>query len=131
MENNLKYKIQNYAQDSHNLRDDLGSLNTKSIPLKIEDDPRLLKGAKLLRKYSLDELPQLFNVLKGDMSLVGPRPLFDSDTQLFNKQYMRRLNVLPGMTTLQINERNADDFETWFKYDVEYIENWNLLLDLK
>jgi len=126
-------KFRTMLKGSHNLREDLGSLNTKSGPLfKIEDDPRLLKGAKLLRKYSLDELPQLFNVLKGDMSLVGPRPLFDSDTQLFNKQYMRRLNVLPGMTgLLQINERNADDFETWFKYDVEYIENWNLLLDLK
>ena len=66
------------------------------------------------------------------MSLVGPRPLFDTDTKLFNKEYMRRLNVLPGMTgLLQINNRNADDFETWFQYDVEYIENWNLLLDLK
>ena len=126
-------KFRTMLKGSHKLREDLSSLNTKSGPLfKIEDDPRLLKGAKLLRKYSLDELPQLFNVLKGDMSLVGPRPLFDSDTQLFNKQYMRRLNVLPGMTgLLQINERNADDFETWFKYDVEYIENWNLLLDLK
>jgi lipopolysaccharide/colanic/teichoic acid biosynthesis glycosyltransferase len=85
-----------------------------------------------LRKYSIDELPQLINVIKGDMSLVGPRPLFEEDTELFNKNYMRRLNVLPGMTgLLQINDRNTDDFEVWYKYDLEYIENWNLRLDVE
>ena len=84
-----------------------------------------------MRKYSIDELPQLINVIKGDMSLVGPRPLFEEDTELFNKNYMRRLNVLPGMTgLLQINDRNTDDFEVWYKYDLEYIENWNLRLDV-
>ena len=126
-------KFRTMLRNSHNLREELDSLNNKSGPLfKITDDPRLLKGSGFLRKYSIDELPQLLNVLKGDMSLVGPRPLFDTDTKLFNKEYMRRLNVLPGMTgLLQINNRNADDFETWFQYDVEYIENWNLLLDLK
>ena len=66
------------------------------------------------------------------MSLVGPRPLFDDDTQLFNTKYMRRLNVLPGITgLLQINERNTSEFETWYKYDIEYIENWSIYLDLK
>ena len=91
-----------------------------------------MRGSKSLRKFSIDELPQLFNVLSGSMSLVGPRPLFDTDTKLFNESYMRRLNVTPGMTgLLQINQRNTDDFETWFKYDLEYIENWSLYLDLK
>jgi len=111
----------------------LQELNTKSGPLfKIDNDPRLIPGAVFLRKYSLDELPQIINVLLGRMSLVGPRPLFDSDTKFFDSNYMRRLNVMPGMTgLLQINDRNANDFETWFKYDVEYIENWSLYLDIK
>ncbi len=127
------YKFRTMINNSHELRKDLESLNDKTGPLfKIDNDPRLIKGSLFLRKYSLDELPQLFNVIKGNMSLVGPRPLFNTDTKLFNESYMRRLNVLPGMTgLLQINDRNADDFETWFKYDVEYIENWSLYLDLK
>jgi lipopolysaccharide/colanic/teichoic acid biosynthesis glycosyltransferase len=66
------------------------------------------------------------------MSLVGPRPLFTEDTLLFDKLYMRRLNVLPGITgLLQINERNTSDFKIWYKYDLEYIENWSLFMDLK
>ena len=66
------------------------------------------------------------------MSVVGPRPLFEEDTQLFDKNYMRRLNVLPGITgLLQINERNTPDFSTWYKYDIEYIDNWSIYLDMK
>ena len=127
------FKIRTMKNNSHELREALKDLNTKTGPLfKITDDPRIIKGGKFIRKYSLDEIPQLFNVLIGDMSLVGPRPLFDTDTKTFDTSYMRRLNVMPGMTgLLQINERNAEDFETWFKYDVEYIENWSLYLDLK
>jgi len=97
-----------------------------------KDDKRLLKIGKILRRYSIDEIPQFINVLKGDMSIVGPRPLFDDDTKYFDTKYMRRLNVLPGITgLLQINERNTKDFATWYKYDIEYIENWSLYLDLK
>ena len=127
------YKFRTMKRNSHELRNQLQEMNTKSGPLfKLEKDPRLIKGAEFLRKYSLDEIPQIINVFKGDMSLVGPRPLFDTDTEMFDKEYMRRLNVMPGMTgLLQINERNTDDFETWFKYDVEYIENWSLYLDIK
>ena len=117
--------------DSHDLRTGLQDLNKKTGPLfKLDNDPRLLPGSQKLRKYSIDELPQLINVIKGQMSIVGPRPLFEEDTILFDENYMRRLNVLPGMTgLLQINDRNTDDFETWFRYDLEY-ENWSLLLDL-
>ncbi len=126
-------KFRTMYQNSHEKRDELKDLNPKKGPLfKIENDPRLIKGAEVLRRFSIDELPQLINVIKGDMSLVGPRPLFVDDTEYFDKNYMRRLNVLPGMTgLLQINDRNTDDFEVWYKYDIEYIENWSLYLDLK
>ena len=127
------YKFRSMKKDSHELRDNLENLNQSDGPLfKIENDPRILKGLNFARKYSLDELLQFINVIKGDMSIVGPRPLFDDDTQLFDTNYMRRLNVLPGITgLLQINERNTSEFETWYKYDMEYIENWSLYLDLK
>ena len=119
--------------NSHELRNDLQDLNKNDgLIFKIENDPRLLKGTLMLRNLSLDELPQLINVLRGNMSIVGPRPLFEEDTKLFSEKYMRRLNVLPGITgLLQINERNTSEFETWYKYDIEYIENWTLYLDLK
>ena len=127
------YKFRTMKKESHELRSELEDLNKGKGPLfKIENDPRILKGLSFIREYSLDELPQLINVLKGEMSIVGPRPLFDNDTELFTTSYMRRLNVMPGITgLLQINERNTNDFETWYKYDIEYIENWSLFLDLE
>jgi len=127
------YKFRTMYKNAHEERDQLKSGSKKNSPLfKLSEDPRIIKGLGLLRQYSVDELPQLINVIKGDMSLVGPRPLFEEDTELFDKNYMRRLNVLPGMTgLLQINDRNTDDFEVWYKYDLEYIENWNLRLDVE
>ena len=120
-------------KNSHKERESLDDLNKSDGPLfKIENDPRILKGLGFAREFSLDELLQFINVLKGEMSIVGPRPLFDDDTQLFDTNYMRRLNVLPGITgLLQINERNTSDFSIWYKYDIEYIENWTIGLDLK
>ena len=127
------YKFRTMKRNSHELRDDLKDLNEHDeVIFKIENDPRIISGTHFLRNYSLDELPQFINVLKGEMSMVGPRPLFDEDTKLFDENYMRRLNVIPGITgLLQIKERNTSDFETWYKYDIEYIENWSLYLDLK
>ena len=127
------YKFRTMKKDAHQLRDELEEMNKNDeVIFKIENDPRLIKGTIPLRNYSLDELPQFFNVLKGEMSVVGPRPLFDEDTKLFSEKYMRRLNVLPGITgLLQINERNTDEFSIWYKYDIEYIDNWSLFLDLK
>ena len=127
------FKFRTMKKDSHELRATMEELNKSDGPLfKIENDPRILRGLSFARKFSLDELLQFINVFKGDMSIVGPRPLFDDDTQLFDTKYMRRLNVLPGITgLLQINERNTSEFETWYKYDIEYIENWSLYLDFK
>ena len=127
------FKFRTMKNKSHELREELSELNKGRGPLfKIENDPRILNGLSFIREMSLDEIPQLINVLKGEMSIVGPRPLFDDDTELFDTKYMRRLNVMPGITgLLQINERNAVDFETWYKYDIEYIENWSLFMDLE
>ena len=127
------YKFRTMYSNAHSERDQLENKNKKTGPLfKIQQDPRVIKKLQFLRNYSLDEFPQLINVIKGEMSLVGPRPLFEDDTNLFDKNYMRRLNVIPGMTgLLQINERDTDDFDIWYKYDIEYIENWTLYLDLK
>ena len=127
------FKVRSMKKNSHDERGNLKNLNKKKGPLyKIENDPRLIKGMNFIRSLSIDELPQFYNVLRGDMSIVGPRPLFPEDNSFYDKHYIRRLNVLPGITgLLQINERNTDEFETWFKYDLEYIENWSIYLDLK
>ena len=127
------YKFRTMYKNAHSLRKEMQFENKKTGPLfKIEKDPRIIQKLQFLRNYSLDELPQLINVIKGDMSLVGPRPLFEDDTNSFDQNYMRRLNVIPGMTgLLQINERDTDDFDIWYKYDIEYIENWTLYLDFK
>ena len=127
------FKFRTMKKNAHELRDELREQSKNDAEIfKIENDPRIINGAMFLRNFSLDELPQFFNVLIGNMSLVGPRPLFNEDTQLFNEKYMRRLNVLPGITgLLQIKDRNTSDFSTWYKYDIEYIENWSLFLDLQ
>lgn len=127
------FKFRTMKNNAHELRDDLSGMNNNTGPLfKIENDPRIITGTMFMRNLSLDELPQLINALKGNMSMVGPRPLFKEDTQLFDENYMRRLNVLPGITgLLQINERNTPDFSIWYKYDIEYIDNWSIYSDLK
>ena len=127
------FKLRTMKAESHEERELLKDLNEQSGPLfKINDDPRLINGAKFLRRYSIDEIPQFLNIIKGDMSIVGPRPLFPEDNKHYDENYIRRLNVLPGLTgLLQINERNTSDFDIWYKYDMEYLENWSILLDLK
>jgi lipopolysaccharide/colanic/teichoic acid biosynthesis glycosyltransferase len=109
-------------------------LNQASGPVfKIKDDPRITRLGKLLRKTSIDELPQLINVIKGDMSLVGPRPLPVRDFNYFKRDWhRRRFSVRPGLTCLwQAYGRNNIKFEQWMKLDMEYIDRWSLFLDIK
>jgi lipopolysaccharide/colanic/teichoic acid biosynthesis glycosyltransferase len=99
---------------------------------KMKDDPRLTGVGRILRKFSLDELPQLVNVLRGDMSLVGPRPPLPQEVGRYDPWHRRRLSMKPGLTCLwQVNGRNNVNFEKWMKMDLEYIDNWSLWLDAK
>jgi len=128
------YKFRTMAKDAEKKQKEIEHLNELSGPVfKIKDDPRVTKIGKILRKTSIDELPQLFNTLKGDMSLVGPRPLPVRDYELFDENWQkRRLSVRPGITCLwQSSGRNDLPFDKWIELDMEYIDNWSLLLDLK
>ena len=128
------YKFRSMCQDAEHRLSELEHLNEISGPVfKIANDPRLTRIGKFLRKSSIDELPQLFNVLKGDMSLVGPRPLPVRDYNGFNRDwYRRRLCVLPGMTCLwQVNGRNTIPFEEWMGLDLQYVDQWSFWLDLQ
>lgn len=116
-------------QEAHFLEE-----NKTSGPFfKVRSDPRLTSFGRFFRQYSIDELPQLINVLKGDMSLVGPRPLFDHEVNRFDdiKQF-QRFAMKPGLTCIwQVNGRSNTTFEVRMKHDLEYVENWSLPLDIK
>lgn len=127
------YKFRSMVADADLRKEDLRDLNERSGPFfKISNDPRLTRVGKLLRKFSLDELPQLWNVLKGDMSMVGPRPHPTDDYKQYQLEHLRRLDATPGITGLwQVSARRDPSFEENLRLDLEYIENWNLWLDLK
>jgi exopolysaccharide biosynthesis polyprenyl glycosylphosphotransferase len=128
------YKFRTMTTNAEQLKHELASMNEMSGPVfKVTNDPRITPLGKILRKYSLDELPQLFNVLRGEMSLVGPRPLPVDEVRRFNDlAHRRRLSVKPGLTCLwQISGRNKiSDFGDWVRLDLQYIDNWSIWLDL-
>ncbi len=126
------YKFRSMRENAEAMRASLQHLSTRRLALKIPNDPRLTKVGRWLRKFSIDELPQLWNVLKGDMSLVGPRPALPEEVEHYQRWQRRRLRMRPGLTCLwAVMGRDQVDFETWMKLDMQYIDNWSLALDWK
>jgi len=126
-------KLRTMSVDAEQRKEELAALNEMDGPVfKMQDDPRVTPVGRVLRRWSIDELPQLWNVLKGDMSLVGPRPPIPDEVRQYATSERRRLSMRPGITCLwQVNGRNAIGFADWVKLDVEYIDNWSLSLDLE
>lgn len=127
------YKFRSMVVNAEEIKEELKDKNEMSGPMfKIKDDPRITKVGKFIRKTSIDELPQLFNVIKGDMSLVGPRPSLPNEVKKFEPWMLKRLDVKPGLTCYwQVMGRNNIDFENWMKLDIKYVDEKSFWLDMK
>ena len=128
------YKFRTMVENAEAMQEQLADLNEMSGPVfKIRNDPRVTAIGRLLRKYSLDEFPQLFNVLLGDLSLVGPRPPIVEEVRHYERWQRRRLSMRPGITGIwQVEGRNRiAEFDEWVRLDLHYIDNWSLMLDFK
>jgi len=127
------YKFRTMIDRAHELREEMSHLNEMTGPVfKVAADPRVTAVGRFLRRFSLDELPQFWNVLKGDMSLVGPRPPIPEEVKSYHRWHRRRLSMKPGLTCLwQVSGRNQIDFDRWMQLDLQYIDNWSPTLDLK
>ncbi len=127
------YKFRTMVHNADQLKAELEHMNERDgVLFKIANDPRITKVGRVLRKYSLDELPQFYNVLKGDMSLVGPRPPMAAEVEQYDLAHLRRLDVLPGITGLwQVEARQDPSFDSYISLDTAYVENWNLMMDLR
>ena len=126
------YKFRSMCQNADSMRETVAHLSVRSTATKIPDDPRLTPIGRYLRKFSIDEWPQLWNVLRGDMSLVGPRPAVPEEVEQYQRWQRRRLRMRPGLTCLwALAGRDNVDFETWMRMDMQYIDNWSLGLDWK
>ena len=129
------YKFRTMVKDADRMLDSLLDLNEKrdGPAFKIKDDPRITRMGRFLRKTSLDELPQFFNVLRGDMSVVGPRPPLPHEVAQYSPYHMQRLSVTPGLTCYWQTRKNRDaiQFEDWVEMDLQYIRERSYLLDLK
>ena len=113
--------------------EELEKLNEKNkIVFKAKNDPRITRLGSLYRKSSIDELPQIINVFKNEMSFVGPRPPIISEVKQYELKHLKRISVKPGITGLwQVSLRQDNNFDRWVKKDIEYIDNWSLMLDFK
>ncbi|MDU1474942.1 sugar transferase [Clostridium perfringens] len=127
------YKFRSMVSNAEELKAKLMEQNEMSGPMfKMKHDPRITKVGKFIRKTSIDELPQLINILKGEMSLVGPRPSLPKEVVKFEPWMLERLEVKPGLTCYwQVMGRNDIDFEDWMKLDIKYVHDRNLFLDIK
>jgi exopolysaccharide biosynthesis polyprenyl glycosylphosphotransferase len=127
------YKFRSMVSDAEHLKEELRAHNQRQGPIfKLHDDPRITRVGRVIRRYSLDELPQLWNVLHGEMSLVGPRPHPVDEVNHYELHQFRRLDVKPGITGLwQITARGCPSFELNMHLDLTYIENWSLRLDFR
>ncbi len=127
------YKFRSMVNDAETLKEEIGYMNEAEGPMfKIRNDPRITPLGSFLRRSSLDELPQLFNVLKGDMSIVGPRPQIPSEVEDYEPWHYRRLEVTPGITCLwQVSGRSSIGFDEWMRLDMEYVKMRSFLFDLK
>jgi exopolysaccharide biosynthesis polyprenyl glycosylphosphotransferase len=127
------YKFRTMVANAQDLKAELEHMNERDgVLFKITNDPRITRIGRILRKYSLDELPQFYNVLLGDMSIVGPRPPLASEVEQYDLTHLRRLDVLPGITGLwQVEARQDPSFDSYISLDTAYVENWTLWLDLK
>lgn len=127
------YKFRTMVEDAEELKKGLENKNEMTGPMfKIKDDPRITKIGKIIRKTSIDELPQLLNILRGDMSIVGPRPSLPSEVKGFNTWMLKRFEVKPGLTCYwQVSGRNNITFNDWMKLDIKYVEERNLFIDIK
>ena len=127
------YKFRTMCVGADKQQEGLSGRNERDgVLFKIANDPRITRVGRFLRKYSLDELPQLYNVLRSEMSLVGPRPPVASEVEQYDLSHLRRLDVLPGMTGLwQVEARQDPSFDSYISLDTAYVENWNLWLDVK
>ena len=127
------YKFRSMVHNAEELLEELNNQNELTGPVfKMKEDPRITKVGKFIRKTSIDELPQLFNILKGDMSLVGPRPPIPREVEKYTEYQLQRLSVKPGLTCIwQVSGRNSIDFDQWIELDLQYIRERSILLDTK